>query len=43
MGDAVKPYVEDGTSGVISDSGHFVPEEQPEALAKALMSFLGAR
>jgi len=43
MGDALKPYFEDVTSLVISDSGHFVPEEQPEALAKALMSFLGAR
>jgi len=26
---------------VIPDSGHFVPEEQPEALAKALKAFLG--
>ena len=43
MGDALKPYFEDVTSVVISDSGHFVPEEQPEALAKALISFLGAR
>jgi len=25
---------------VIADSGHFVPEEQPEALAKALLAFL---
>ena len=39
MGDALKPYFEDVTSVVISESGHFVPEEQPEALAKALMSF----
>jgi pimeloyl-ACP methyl ester carboxylesterase len=27
---------------VIPDAGHFVPEEQPELLAKALISFLGA-
>jgi pimeloyl-ACP methyl ester carboxylesterase len=26
---------------VIADSGHFVPEEQPEALASALFNFLG--
>jgi pimeloyl-ACP methyl ester carboxylesterase len=39
MGDALKPYFEDVTSVIISESGHFVPEEQPEALAKALMSF----
>jgi pimeloyl-ACP methyl ester carboxylesterase len=43
MGDALKPYFEDVTSVVISDSGHFVPEEQPEALAKALIPFLGTR
>ena len=29
------------TSVVIPDAGHFVPEEQPEALAKALSAFLG--
>jgi len=28
------------TSVVIADSGHFVPEEQPEAFAKALRAFL---
>jgi pimeloyl-ACP methyl ester carboxylesterase len=28
------------TSVVIADSGHFVPEEQPEALATALRAFL---
>jgi pimeloyl-ACP methyl ester carboxylesterase len=27
-------------SVVIPDSGHFVPEEQPEALAAALLAFL---
>jgi pimeloyl-ACP methyl ester carboxylesterase len=27
-------------SVVIRDSRHFVPEEQPEALAKALLAFL---
>ena len=43
MGDALKPYFEDVTSVVISDSGHFVPEEQPEALAKALITFLSAK
>jgi pimeloyl-ACP methyl ester carboxylesterase len=42
MGDSLRPYFEDVTSVVIPNSGHFVPEEQPEALAKALMAFLGA-
>jgi pimeloyl-ACP methyl ester carboxylesterase len=40
MGDALRPYFENVTSAVIAESGHFVPEEQPEALAKALKSFL---
>jgi pimeloyl-ACP methyl ester carboxylesterase len=40
MGDSLRPYFENVTSVVIPNSGHFVPEEQPEALAKALMSFL---
>jgi pimeloyl-ACP methyl ester carboxylesterase len=41
MGESLKPYFQNVTSVVIPDSGHFVPEEQPEALAKALMPFLG--
>jgi pimeloyl-ACP methyl ester carboxylesterase len=42
MGEALRPYFEQVTSTVIADSGHFVPEEQPEALAKALREFLAA-
>jgi pimeloyl-ACP methyl ester carboxylesterase len=42
MGDSLRPYFKNVTSVVIPDSGHFVPEEQPEALAKALMVFLQA-
>jgi pimeloyl-ACP methyl ester carboxylesterase len=40
MGESLGPYFEDVTSVVIAESGHFVPEEQPEALAKALFAFL---
>jgi pimeloyl-ACP methyl ester carboxylesterase len=40
MGEALQPYFENVTSVVIPDAGHFVPEEQPEALAKHLMAFL---
>jgi pimeloyl-ACP methyl ester carboxylesterase len=40
MGDSLRPYFEQITSVVIPDSGHFVPEEQPQALAKALLDFL---
>jgi len=42
MGDSLKPYFADVTSLVIRDSGHFVPEEQPDALARALLGFLQA-
>lgn len=40
MGKSLQPYFSNVTPMVIADSGHFVPEEQPEALAKALKSFL---
>jgi len=40
MGEALQPYFKSMTSIVIADSGHFVPEEQPEALAKELVAFL---
>ena len=40
MGESLRPYFNDVTSVVIPDSGHFVPEEKPEALAKALKAFL---
>jgi pimeloyl-ACP methyl ester carboxylesterase len=42
MGEALRPHFEHVTGVVIPNSGHFVPEEQPEALAKALRSFLTA-
>lgn len=35
MGEAFRPCFEQVTSVVIPNSGHLVPEEQPEALAKA--------
>jgi pimeloyl-ACP methyl ester carboxylesterase len=40
MGESLRPYFQNVTSIVIPDSGHFVPEEQPEALAKELLAFL---
>ena len=40
MGDALRPYFENVTATVIANSGHFVPEEQPQAVAQALRSFL---
>jgi pimeloyl-ACP methyl ester carboxylesterase len=40
MGEALKPYFENVTPLVVTESGHFVPEEQPVVLAEALQSFL---
>jgi pimeloyl-ACP methyl ester carboxylesterase len=40
MGKSLEPYFQTVTSVTIAESGHFVPEEQPEALAKALFAFL---
>ena len=40
MGDSLRPYFKDVTSVVVPNAGHFVPEEQPEALAEALRTFL---
>jgi pimeloyl-ACP methyl ester carboxylesterase len=42
MGESLEPYFQNVTSLVVSDAGHFVPEEQPEALAKSLIPFLSA-
>jgi pimeloyl-ACP methyl ester carboxylesterase len=42
MGPSLEPYFRDVTPVVIADSGHFVPEEQPEALAAAIVPFLKA-
>jgi len=42
MGEALRPFFEQVTPVVIADSGHFVPEEQPEAFVKALREFLAA-
>jgi pimeloyl-ACP methyl ester carboxylesterase len=43
MGDALQPYFRTVTSVVIPDSGHFVPEEQPEVLTKAIVAHLSAQ
>ncbi len=42
MGESLQPYFAHLTSVVIPNSGHFVPEEQPEAFTQALMAHLGA-
>jgi pimeloyl-ACP methyl ester carboxylesterase len=40
MGDSLRPNCKCRVPVVIANSGHFAPEEQPEALAKALKAFL---
>jgi pimeloyl-ACP methyl ester carboxylesterase len=40
MGESLAPYFENVQSVVIANSGHFVPEEQPAALADAIIPFL---
>jgi len=40
MGEALVPYCQNVMPAVIPNSGHFVPEEQPAALAGALLPFL---
>jgi pimeloyl-ACP methyl ester carboxylesterase len=42
MGKSLEPYFQNVTSLVVPDAGHFVPEEQPEALGKSLIPFLSA-
>lgn len=42
MGESLHPYFQNVTSIVVPDAGHFVPEEQPETLAKSLIPFLSA-
>jgi pimeloyl-ACP methyl ester carboxylesterase len=40
MGASLQPYFQNTTSLVVPNSGHFVPEEQPQAMARALRAFL---
>jgi pimeloyl-ACP methyl ester carboxylesterase len=40
MGESLQPYFQKCTSLIVADSGHFVPEEQPQRLADALRAFL---
>jgi pimeloyl-ACP methyl ester carboxylesterase len=40
MGESLRPYFQKCTSLIVADSGHFVPEEQPQRLANALIAFL---
>ncbi len=40
MAASLRPWAENVTSVVIQDAGHFIPDEQPDATAAALTSFI---
>jgi pimeloyl-ACP methyl ester carboxylesterase len=40
MGETIKPFFQHVEEVTIKDSGHFIPEEQPEAFLEALNKFL---
>ncbi|MCS5497422.1 hypothetical protein NY547_09255 [Cnuibacter physcomitrellae] len=40
MAAPVRPHADDARGVVIPESGHVIPDEQPELLAKALLEFL---
>jgi pimeloyl-ACP methyl ester carboxylesterase len=40
MAASISPYAENVTGVVISGAGHFIPDEQPAALARALVDFM---
>ncbi|ARJ03869.1 hypothetical protein B5808_00440 [Cnuibacter physcomitrellae] len=40
MAAPVRPHADDARSVVIPESGHVIPDEQPELLAEALLEFL---
>lgn len=39
--DRIKPLGQNVKGGVIANSGHYIPEEQPEALSEAIIRFIG--
>lgn len=39
--DRMKPLGHDVKGGVIANSGHYIPEEQPKALSDAIIQFIG--
>ena len=38
--EALKPLARDLQGGVLSDCGHYIPEEQPRELARRMLAFL---
>jgi pimeloyl-ACP methyl ester carboxylesterase len=42
MAASVSPWAENATGVIVPDAGHFIPDEQPEAVAAALTRFITA-
>ncbi|CAM5573227.1 putative protein OS=Kitasatospora aureofaciens OX=1894 GN=GCM10010502_56660 PE=4 SV=1 [Kitasatospora aureofaciens] len=42
MAASIRPWTENTTGVVVPDAGHFIPDEQPEAVAAALTDFISA-
>ena len=42
MAASISPWAEHTTGVVVPDAGHFIPDEQPDAVAAALLRFTGA-
>ncbi|MET7322771.1 alpha/beta hydrolase [Streptomyces sp. NPDC005549] len=40
MAASIRPWAKDATGIVVPDAGHFIPDEQPDAVAAALTDFL---
>jgi len=43
MAASLGPWAEDVTGAIVPDAGHYIPEEQPEAVAAALTGFFSGR
>ncbi|MFI6017673.1 alpha/beta fold hydrolase [Streptomyces sp. NPDC051287] len=43
MAASLGPWADDVTGVVVPDAGHFIPDEQPEAVAAALAAFIAGR
>jgi pimeloyl-ACP methyl ester carboxylesterase len=42
MAASIRPWADHVTGVVVPDAGHFIPDEQPEAVAAALADFVTA-
>lgn len=43
MAASISPWAENVTGVIVPDAGHYIPEEQPEAVAAALTDFFSGR